>query len=200
MNADPLLGLPSALGLELPGDAAERLVRFGSLLRERAVPLGLVSSEDSDRIMERHVLDCLRAAAAVGDRDSTAYDLGAGAGLPGIVVAIAVPRLAVRLVEVRRRRVAFLELATAELEVSNATVVQARVESLREPVDLCFARALAPLRESWGLARPLLRPGGRLVYFAGSGSKAPRPPDVREVHLLETPVLESAGSLVIMTR
>ena len=198
---DPLHGFPESLGLELSPGAADRLVRFETLLRERGIPLGLVSSGDADRIMERHVLDSLRAAVAVEAGDSSAYDLGAGAGLPGLVVAIARPRLAVRLVEARRRRAAFLELAVEELGVTNASVILGRVEELEEPADLCFARALASPAESWSLARGLLRAGGRLVYFAGVHVDLPDElPGAREIRLLETAVLESTGPLVIMTR
>lgn len=198
---DPLHGFPESLGLELSLGAADRLVRFEALIRERGIPLGLVSSGDADRIMERHVLDSLRAAVAVEAGDASAYDLGAGGGLPGLVVAIARPRLAVRLVEARRRRAAFLELAVEELGVVNAAVIPGRVEELEEPVDLCFARALASPAESWSLARGLLRAGGRLVYFAGAHFDLPDElPGAREIRVLETAVLESTGPLVIMAR
>src|SRR3990172_7871353 len=120
--------------------------------------------EDPDRLRRRHVLDCLRAASVVSSQDLDAYDLGSGAGLPGVVVAIARPDLRITLVEARRRRAAFLELAAQQLHLENVTVAAARLETLIEPVDLCFARALAPLPRAWTLAEPLLRPGGRLVY------------------------------------
>lgn len=191
----------SALALELPPSAEGRLLRFEALLKERAVPLGLISDADAERIWERHILDSLRAAAAVEPKDADAYDLGAGAGLPGLVVAIAHPGLKLRLVESRRRRAAFLDLAAGRLDLANARVVPGRIEDLVDPVDLCFARALAPLSRSWSLARPLLRSGGRLVYFAGQGVRPPESaPGAREIRLLETPVLERAGPLVIMTR
>ncbi|HEX6230517.1 MAG TPA: 16S rRNA (guanine(527)-N(7))-methyltransferase RsmG [Actinomycetota bacterium] len=195
-----LLDVASALGLELPPGAPDRLLRYAALLRDRGRRIGVISARDSDRVLERHVLDSLRAGSAVGPDDVAAYDLGAGAGLPGLVVAIAVPHLSVGLVEIRRRRVAFLELALDELGVPNASVIHGRIEDLVEPVDLCFSRALAPLPQSWDLARPLLRPGGRLVYFAGSRRETVELPEAGEVRLLETPVLESSGPLVIMTR
>lgn len=198
---DPLRGFPESLGLALSARTRRRLVRFGALLEERGVRLGLVSSGDAGRIMERHVLDSLRAAVPVEAADTSAYDLGAGAGLPGIVVAIARPRLAVRLVEARRLRAAFLELAVEELGVMNASVVHGRVEELEEPVDLCFARALGSPVDSWVLARRLLRPGGRLVYFAGERVDLPVGlPGAGRIRVLESAVLERSGPLVIMTR
>jgi 16S rRNA (guanine527-N7)-methyltransferase len=188
-----------SLGVRLDTSQAGRVLAYEGLLRERAIPAGLVSVDDAPRLRERHILDCLRAATEVRSLDRLALDLGSGAGLPGMVVAIACPGLRVRLVDSRRRRVAFLELAVADLELANVQVLQARVEGLDAEADLCFARAFAPLEETWSLASGLLAPGGRLVYFAGAGFDAAsvrEPVDVRPA----PPVLESAGPLVIMAR
>lgn len=185
------------LGLDLADAQVERLAGLERMLVERAVPGGMVAASDRGRIRERHILDCLRAAGEVGTA-RTAYDLGSGAGLPGLVVAIAVPQLRVGLVESRRRRIAFLELAVAELEVPNAVVLASRVEDLQDPVELCWARAFAPLERAWALAARVLVPGGRLVYFAGEGA-APTPTEA-SVQVRRSPVLESSGPLVIMTR
>lgn len=179
---------------------ARLLAEFEALLLERAVPKGIVSRRDANRIRERHILDCLRAAAVVAPQERAAYDLGSGAGLPGIVVAIACPQLGVRLVEARRGRVAFLELAIERLDLANCEVVGLRLQDVQEPVDLCFARALAPLEEVWRLTRRLLRPRGRLVYFAGLGEVERYPTDAGRMEVVPSTVLESAGPLVIMAR
>lgn len=184
----------------LTSERAGLLAEFEALLLDRAVPRGLVSRRDADRVRERHILDCLRAAAVVAPDDRSAYDLGSGAGLPGIVVAIACPELRVRLVEARRGRVAFLELAIERLDLPNCEAVGSRLEDVREPVDLCFARALAPIEEVWRLARRLLTPGGRLVYFAGLGEEDLPPMDAGRIEVVPSTVLESAGPLVIMAR
>jgi 16S rRNA (guanine527-N7)-methyltransferase len=188
------------LGAPLDEAQLARLLAYERLLLERAGPTGLVAEGDVGRIRVRHVLDSLRAAPAMaGVKD--AYDLGSGAGLPGIVIAIARPDLQVGLVDSRRRRVAFLELAVAELALANATVLGVRAEKLTEPVDACLARAFAPAARAWQVAAPVLRPGGRLVYFAG---RAERTEDLGTlapvIDVLSTPVLESAGPLVIMAR
>lgn len=189
------------LGLYLPRDRAELLLRFEGLLVERAVPLGFVAETDVSRVRTRHVLDCLRAVLAVRAGDRTAVDLGTGPGLPGVVVGIAVPSLELTLVDGRRRRVAFVELAVETLGLANITARHGRAEDLRGPVDLCLARAFAPLPAAWEVARPLLAPAGRLVYFAGEGFRSPSDmPGVVSWSVLETPVLESAGALVIMAR
>jgi len=203
-QGDPagMVGQAATLGVSLTLDQAERLIRFEGLLRDRAVPLGLVAKGDLPRLRLRHILDCLRAAAVVEPSDRDAYDLGSGAGLPGIVVAIARPGLRVLLVEAQRRRGAFLEFVAAGLALANVVVWIGRAEELIDPVDICFARALSPLPAAWDLARNLLRPKGKLVYFAGRGTtrSAISVPADAVSWLVGTPVLESAGPLVIMTR
>ena len=199
-DARELQDVGERLGIALTQDRADRLLRFESLLRANARSHGLIAAGDLDRIRDRHVADCLRAAAVVDQGDAIAFDLGSGAGLPGIVVAIAVPDLEVTLVESRRRRVAFLELAVHELGLKNVAVAQTRIQEFAGQADVAFARALAPLLESWALARPLLRVGGRLVYFAGERSEIPEVQDAASVWVRSSTVLESGGPLVIMAR
>jgi 16S rRNA (guanine527-N7)-methyltransferase len=159
----------------------------------------MVSADDVPRLWERHVQDSLRGAEVVEPGDRDAYDVGSGAGLPGVIVAIARPDLSVVLVERRRSRAAFLELVVDELRLTNATVIAAGSEALSEPVDLVFARAVAPAAPAWAIAEPLLRPDGRLVYFAGEAFRPERdlPDGVRATVLSP---LAPAGPLVIMTR
>jgi 16S rRNA (guanine527-N7)-methyltransferase len=198
---DRILSQATALGVELTEDAAAKLLDLETLLRERAVPAGMIAASDAARLRERHILDCLRAARVVRADDALALDLGSGAGLPGLVVAIALPRLALTLVERRQRRAAFCELAAERLGVGNVRVVVASIEDLAEAANVCFARALAPLEEAWRLTEPHLRPGGRLVYFAGRGAKGPfSAAGARCLSTVETPVLEGSGPLVIMGR
>ena len=198
---DDLLARGSSILPDLTASQARLLLEYEVLLLERAIGAGLIAGSDAGRIRERHLLDCLRAAAVVRPTDRVAYDLGSGAGLPGIVVSIACPWLSVGLVEVRRRGVAFLELAVETLRLPNAEVVASRIEELPGQVDLCLARALAPLARAWGQASPLLRRGGRLVYFAGArAGGGPIPAGARAVEVGTSTLLESAGPLVIMAR
>ena len=201
MSDDDLLRAQAGdLGVLLDLPQISRIRRFEELLADRAVPLGAISRSDSARIRERHTLDSLRAVPLVDGVDEAA-DLGSGAGLPGVVVAIALPRLRMLLIERRPQRAAFLELAVEELGLSNAAVVAGRVEDVPGEVDVALARAFAPIDEAWVRALGILRPGGRLVYFAGAGSATPAPPAGSTIQsVLRTPVLESAGALVIMTR
>jgi 16S rRNA (guanine527-N7)-methyltransferase len=183
---------------------ASSLLEFESLLAHKAVDLGMVARGDSGRIRERHILDSLRAASIVLESDVDALDIGTGAGLPGIPIAIARPALTVQLVEPRRTRVAFLELALERAGIENAMILSASIEFVGVAVDLCFARAFAPLEQAWAAARPRLRSGGRLVYFAGAGFERPdRPEDCSSIAVVPPPPgsrIESFGPLVIMTR
>ena len=179
---------------------ASQLDSYEVLLRERAVPLGMIAAADLVRVRERHILDCLRAAALVGTAQ-TAYDLGSGAGLPGIPLAIAAPELQVILVEARRNRAAFLELAADELALPNVSVFAGRAENLVTRVGLIVARAFTDAAGCWRIAEPLLDPGGRLVYFAGTGFDPTfEAPEGADVALFTTPSLARSGPLAIMGR
>jgi 16S rRNA (guanine527-N7)-methyltransferase len=203
-SEDALANAARSVGVPLVDDQASSLLEFETLLRDRAVDLGMVARSDATRIRERHILDSLRAAAVVLDGDLDALDIGTGAGLPGIPVAIAKPSLTVRLVEPRRTRTAFLELALERARIENALILSATVESVGVEVDLCFARAFAPLEQAWAAARPRLRSGGRLVYFAGTGFERPDRPEgcssIAVVPPLPRSRVESFGPLVIMSR
>jgi 16S rRNA (guanine527-N7)-methyltransferase len=205
--------------LHLSPTQIEKLTRYETLLRDRAEDLGLVSRRDVERIHERHILDSLRAAPAFAPDDGIALDLGSGAGLPGIVLALALPDCRFVLIESQRRRAGFLELVIDRLGISNATVYPGRAEELAgpaetgslahewpasRPADVVTARAFAAIDRTWAVTVPLLRPGGKLVYFAGSETSvraarrvsAPERPATVEV--LEP--LAKRPALVIMTR
>ena len=192
-----LNGIPD---LDLAPPQLEQLEAFEALIRERAVPLGMVATGDVGRLRERHLVDSLRAAAVVLAAERTAYDLGSGAGLPGVVVAIARPELRVTLVESRRPRAAFLQLVVDRLGLGNAAVTNERVEALGDPVDVCFSRAFARVGVAWRAADRLLTPGGRLIYFAGERFDSADLPRDAVSTLVMTPALARSGPLVIMSR
>lgn len=198
-----ILSDANKLGLRLAPTRAQQLQHLEQLLLDRAVPMGLIASSDRGRIYERHLLDSLRSAALFRKDDRLAYDLGSGAGLPGVVLAIALPECRFVLAEVRSRRAAFLEFALERLGLSNAEVHAGPADGLNAGADVITARAFTSLEPTWLVAAPLLRPGGRLIYFAGESLEepertaraAPGPP--RRVRV--DPVLETSSPLVIMT-
>jgi 16S rRNA (guanine527-N7)-methyltransferase len=182
---------------DLPPSDASALLQLEELLRTEAVPRGFVSAKDGPLLRQRHIEDSLRAAALIRDTDSTAVDLGSGAGLPGVVVAIVRRDLSVTLTERNQRRAAFLETVVERLRLANVRVFPGGAEDVGLEADVCFARAFAPLPRAWRVAIPLLRPGGRLIYFAGAGFDLRSAPGAVVV---DSPRLASTGPLVIMSR
>lgn len=189
-----------AAGLALNTRQTEQLDLFEDLLAERAVPLGMIAEADLPRLGERHILDAIRGAPLLPPGGGRVCDLGSGAGLPGIPVAIARPDATVTLVETRRNRAAFLELAVERLDLGNAEVHPGRAQDLPDgDFDACLARAFAPLRPTWEVARRLLRPTGILLFWAGRGAdpRADAPANAR-LTISPTSPLADAGPIVIM--
>jgi 16S rRNA (guanine527-N7)-methyltransferase len=194
---DEFRRVAALVGISLDADQVARLLAYEDLLRTTAVAMGLIARGTSLR--ERHVIDSLRAAPLVGRRVA---DLGSGAGLPGLVVAIARPNARVSLIDARWRPVAFLELAVQRLGLENAVPVPMRVEDVSDLFETATARAFAGPQATWAAAEPLLSPTGTVVYFAGRRFRVgdAEAPGVR-VDLVPPPApLASSGPLVIMTR
>jgi 16S rRNA (guanine527-N7)-methyltransferase len=196
---DDLVSAAGGLGLALDAAAADRLSRYEDLLRSVAIRRGFISPADAPVLESRHVLDSLRAAPLVR---GAVVDIGSGAGLPGIPVAIARQDVTVDLVEPRRLRLAFLELSVERLGLENVRPVPRRAEEIRGPYDVVLARAFASVRESWAAAERILAEGGSLVYFAGAGFDPASLDGLRATSRLVAPppALASGGALVIMTR
>jgi 16S rRNA (guanine527-N7)-methyltransferase len=187
--------------LEIPIDVAQlsALRKYTGLLREVAVPRKMIAPSDSLRIWSRHVLDGVRGAGLIPPHGRTAYDLGSGAGIPGVPVAIARPEVRFVLTEPRRGRAAFLELVVERLGLDNVTVHVGRAEELGpRRADACLARAFRGPSESWDVAEPLLASGGVLLYWAG-GEVDVHVDGVRS-QAFSTPSLADAGPIVMMTR
>ena len=193
-------GAADLLGIALDARAQSRLALFESLLLQRALPMGMVASNDAPRIRERHLLDCLRAAPLLPEA-GVVCDLGSGAGLPGLVLSIARPDLSWVLIEVRRNRAAFLRDMIIALELDDVVVHARRAETFHQKVDVCTARAFAPVGASWATAEPLLVPEGFLVYWAGASFVEVRDvPNGVDARLFTSAGLAPSGPLVIMTR
>jgi 16S rRNA (guanine527-N7)-methyltransferase len=145
--------------------------RFVELLATAGVERGLIGPRETPRLWERHLLNCLALSGAV-PRGSTVADLGSGAGLPGLVLAIGRPDLEVTLVEPLQRRTVFLDEVVAELDLERVRVVRGRAEELhgREWFQVVTARALAPLSRLVGWAMPLVALEGELVAMKGSSA------------------------------
>lgn len=152
---------------ELFGDALDLAERYAALLASEGVEWGLIGPREAQRIWERHVLNSLAVAGFVPPRAAVA-DVGSGAGLPGIPLALARPDLKITLLEPLERRARFLGLAVDRLGLGERVhVVRARAEEHRGRYDAVTCRAVAPLPRLLGWTVPLFQPGGRLVALKG---------------------------------
>jgi 16S rRNA (guanine527-N7)-methyltransferase len=159
-----------AAAAECFGSALPLAVRYRGWLATAGVERGLLGPREVDRLWERHLLN----SAALRDwlpETGVVLDLGSGAGLPGVVVALLRPDLTVVLLEPLLRRASFLSEVVADLALPSTTVVRARAEDYArthpESVDTVLARAVAPLDRLVGWAAPLIRPGGFLLALKG---------------------------------
>jgi 16S rRNA (guanine527-N7)-methyltransferase len=165
--------LPPA-ALAVFGDAVELAQRYANLLATDGVTRGLIGPRETTRLWDRHLLNCAVVAELLPERGEL-VDIGAGAGLPGIVLAMLRPGLHVVLLEPLLRRSVFLEECVSTLSLGNVTVVRARAEdkaAARISADVATARAVAPLDRLVGWAAPLLRPGGELLAIKGQSAEA----------------------------
>jgi len=167
MNAPPMPGV----GRKIFGEAAATAQQYAHLLAGMGVERGVIGPNEVPRIWERHLLNSAVVAELVPE-GSSLVDLGSGAGLPGIVLAMLLPDSEVVLLEAALRRAIFLEECVAELGLANASVVRARAEQMAGElaVDVVTARAVAPLDRLAALAVGLLKPGG--IVLAVKGAKA----------------------------
>lgn len=159
-------------------DAEERLAAYAALVRSWAPRLNLVSVEDLERLEQRHIDDSLRAAPILEEcPDGPCVDVGSGAGLPGIPLAIASPGRRWRLIEPRKKRVAFLEEVIRRLGLGNVTVHQitaAQAERTWAGAHaFATARALAEPARAAEMLLPLVGPGGLVAVFLGEHSRLP---------------------------
>ena len=145
---------------------------FTHNLAEQGEKLGLIGPLELPRLWSRHILNCAIVAPLL--HPGVVGDVGSGAGLPGLVLAIARPDVSFVLIEPMERRVAWLNDQIAVLGVTNATVKRARAEDVRlaHPLDQVTARAVSAFRTLIPLTAPLLRPGGGLLLMKGAGAQA----------------------------
>jgi 16S rRNA (guanine527-N7)-methyltransferase len=149
------------------GPRAPLAEAFAEHLRGSAVERGLLGPREVPRLWTRHILNCA-AVAPMLPPAAEVVDVGSGAGLPGLVLAIARDDVQVTLVEPLLRRVLWLEEVTSDLGLTNASVVRARAEELETGMaDVATARAVAPLAKLSAWCLPLLRPGGVMLAIKG---------------------------------
>lgn len=168
------LGAVPAAAAAAFGDALDRAEAYARLLAGEGTLRGLIGPREVPRIWDRHLLNSAALAPLVRAR-ARVVDVGSGAGLPGIPLALARPDLEVTLLEPLLRRYTFLLEAKDALGLPNVTVVRGRAEEgpVRRQLggaDVVIARAVAPLEKLAGWCLPLLREGGQLLALKGSSA------------------------------
>ena len=175
MSIGPLAQLappPSEQARELFGERLSLAVGYAELLAGAGVERGLIGPREVPRLWDRHLVNCGLLGPELAAGDSVA-DVGSGAGLPGLAIAVLRPDVAVTLIEPMLRRTTFLEEAVQALGLGNVTVRRARAEDAEDLAgrfDVVTARAVAPLAKLARWTVPLLRPGGRLLALKGSSA------------------------------
>jgi len=207
--AAELQGGLAAMGLELPAAAQDKLLAFVALLGKWNRTYNLTAIRDEREMLSHHILDslavipALEKSALAGRRWS---DVGSGAGLPGIPLAIACPELQLTSVETVEKKASFQRQAKIELGLPNLAVEQRRVETLPGgTVDAVISRAFAELSDFVRLAGHLLVSGGRLYAMKGVHPAAeigalPQGWRVLSVLPLKVPLLDAERHLLVIEK
>jgi len=156
--------------LEAFPQASANLESYANWLATEGVIRGLIGPREVERIWDRHLANCAALVELIPNGASV-IDIGSGAGLPGLVVAIVRPDCQVTLIEPLLRRSEFLQEVATDLRLANVTVVRARAEQVKDRrANVVTARAVAPLERLLGWAMPLVAPGGELLAMKGSNA------------------------------
>ena len=144
------------------------ITAYAQFLATAGIERGLIGPREGERIWERHIFNCLPITQLIPQRASL-FDIGSGAGLPGIVIALARPDLTVSLIEPLERRVAFLNEAVEGL---NIEVIRGRAQDVKRSADFVTARAVAPLEKLKKMSWHMVKTGGSLLAMKGEGASA----------------------------
>jgi 16S rRNA (guanine527-N7)-methyltransferase len=168
---DDVVGLPELVHDVVGSPAFELLCRYRDILASRGIDWGLLGPREVERLWDRHIVNSLNVAELI-PRGARVSDVGSGAGLPGIPVAVARPDLQVDLLEPLLRRSDFLTHTVDELGITDRVAVRrTRAEDVRSTYDVVVSRALAPLDRLMRWCRPLMRPTGQILAIKGASAQ-----------------------------
>jgi 16S rRNA (guanine527-N7)-methyltransferase len=194
------------LELDFTEHQHEQLLDYLALLFKWNAVYNLTSVRDPMQMVTHHLLDSLAAVPAFEGAVSV-LDVGAGGGLPGIILAIAKPATKVALIDTVHKKTAFLTQVKAELGLSNVTVHTARVEQLKVPhkFDVITSRAFADLSDFVNWSGHHLAEGGQFIALKGVApaeeqQRLPSEWKVSELRPLQVPGLQAERHLVFITR
>lgn len=146
----------------------EEIRAFAQFLTTAGIERGLIGPREGERIWERHIFNCLPVTQLL-PQNSSLFDIGSGAGLPGIVIALARPDLKVTLIEPLERRVEFLKEATEGLDIE---VIRGRAQDVKKSAEYVTARAVAPLEKLKKISWHMVKTGGALLAMKGESAAA----------------------------
>ncbi|WP_248320749.1 16S rRNA (guanine(527)-N(7))-methyltransferase RsmG [Caballeronia sp. Sq4a] len=196
------------LGVALSDEKKQKLLDYVALLSKWNAVYNLTAIRDPRQMLIQHILDSLAIVPAVSSRNaSTLLDVGSGGGLPGIVLAVALPDLHVTLNDIVHKKTAFQSQAKAQLGLTNLSVVTGRVETLKpgidvpEKFDVIVSRAFAELTDFATLARHLVADHGCILAMKGVKPDAeiarlPQGAAVESIERLAVPFLDAERHLV----
>ena len=150
------------------GENQGKIQAFATLLKTTGIEHGLIGPKEGDRIWERHIANCIPITTIIA-KEVRLADIGSGAGLPGVVIALARPDLKVTLIEPLQRRVDFLTQVIAELELP-IKVVRGRAEAVKMQFEVVTARAVAPLEKLIQISWHMIPRGGALLAIKGESA------------------------------
>ena len=144
----------------------ETFARYAEILQGAGVERGLIGPREGERIWERHIYNSLPVATLIPS-GATVIDIGSGAGLPGVVLALARPDISILLLEPLERRATFLLEVIDELGLTNTRVERGKAADFQGKFDVVTARAVAPMDRLLAWSWHLLSPGGRILAMKG---------------------------------
>ncbi|MCX6446632.1 MAG: 16S rRNA (guanine(527)-N(7))-methyltransferase RsmG [Actinobacteria bacterium] len=159
---------PSSELLSYFKDHEDQIQAFAQILTTRGIERGLIGPKEGDRIWERHIANSIPVTTLIS-QGVRVVDIGSGAGLPGIVIALARPDLKMTLVEPLQRRVDFLTEVVAELDLP-IEVIRGRAEVVKKQFEVVTARAVAPLEKLIQISWHMIPRGGALLAIKGKSA------------------------------
>ncbi|WP_377702652.1 16S rRNA (guanine(527)-N(7))-methyltransferase RsmG [Pseudoduganella sp. UC29_71] len=194
------------LALELSAAQQEQLLDYLALLNKWNSVYNLTSVRDPMQMMTLHLLDSLAAVPAFAGAQNV-LDVGAGGGLPGVVLAISKPDMKLSMIDTVHKKTAFLTQVKAELGLANVTVYTKKVQELevKQPFDVITSRAFADLSDFVNWSGHLLAEGGRFIALKGTApqderERLPEPWKVERLQALKVPGLDAERHLVFISR
>lgn len=209
---DPLLAArlrdgADELGVSLDTAQHQQLVRYLSLIAQWTRVYNLTAVRDPAQMLTQHLLDSLAAVAplrrVMGGRPASLLDVGSGAGLPGVVIAVACPEISVTCVDTVGKKAGFIRQVGAELGLERFAALHARVEEVAGQWDFVASRALSSLEDFVRLTRHVLPPAGYWMAMKGRAPDdelASLPSDIAAFHVepLRVPGLDAERCIVWM--